>query len=241
MITLLKKEVISFFSSYMGLVSSLVFFVVIGLFLWVFPTEFNILDSGMASLEPLFYLTPWVYMFFIPAVTMRMFAEEKKEGTIEILMTKPLTEWNIVLAKYFAALTIIFVELIITLVYFISVQYFLSSHSVDIGGFWGSFVGLLLLGGVFASVGLFTSSLSSNQIIAFLLSVVVIFILYLGFDLMSHISALGGIDQVLGYLGIQYHYQSISKGVLDSRDILYFLTVAFLFLYLTVGVLKKRG
>ncbi len=241
MITLLKKEVLSFFSSFMGLVSSLVFFVVLGLFLWVFPTEFNILDSGMASLEPLFMLSPWIFLFFIPAITMRMFAEERREGTLELLITKPLTEWSIVLSKFLAAVIIIFVELLVSIVYFVLVQYFLSNHTVDTGGFWGSFIGLLFLGGVYAAIGLFTSSLTDNQIIAFLLAVVVILILYMGFDLMSHLSVLRTIDQVVAYLGIEFHYQSISKGVLDSRDILYFLTMQFVFLYLTVVVLKKRG
>ncbi len=241
MITLLKKEVLSFFSSFMGLVSSLVFFLILGLFLWVFPTEFNMLDSGMATLEPMFQLAPWIFLFFIPAITMRMFAEEKKEGTLELLVTKPLTEWGIVFAKFLAAVVIIFVEMVLSLVYFVVVQYFLSNHAVDTGGFWGSFLGLLFLGAVYAAIGLFTSSLTNNQIIAFLLAVVVILILYMGFDLMSHISVLRSIDQVMAYLGVQFHYQSIRKGVLDSRDIIYFLTVAFLFLYLTVVVLKKRG
>ncbi len=225
----------------MGLVSSLVFFVVMGLFLWVFPTEFNVLDSGMASLEPMFLLAPWIFLFFIPAITMRMFSEEKKEGTLELLVTKPLTEWEIILAKFFAAVIIIFVELLVALVYFIVVQYFLSARVVDTGAFWGSFIGLIFLGSAFASIGLFTSSLTDNQIISFLLAVVVILILYMGFDLMSHISLFRSIDQVLSYIGIEFHYQSISKGVLDSRDIIYFLSVVFIFLYLTVIVVKKRG
>ncbi len=240
MIALLKKEIVSFFSSFVGLTASLIFLTVIGVFLWIFPSEFNIPASGLASLDPMFILAPWVFLFFIPAITMRMFAEEKREGTLELLMTKPLTEWQIVLGKFLASVAIIILVLVPLLVYFVVVQYFLSNHNVDTGAFWGGYIGLVFLGAVFASIGLFSSSLSSNQIVAFLLAVVIILFLYLGFDLMSHISFLRGIDQILAYIGIQSHYQSMSKGVIDTRDIIYFLSVIVFFLYFTTLILKYR-
>jgi len=241
MFTLLKKEVLIFFSSLTGLVSSVIFFVILGLFLWFFPSEFNILDSGLASLEPIFLLLPWIFLFLIPAITMRMFSEEKKQGTLELLMTKPLKEKDIVIAKFLAAMVIILVEMLAILFYFILVQFFLSNGAVDTGAFWGSFLGLILLAGVYISIGLFASSLTDNQIVSFLLAVIIILVLYLGFDLMSRIVFFKSISQIFVYLGLSSHYQSISKGVVDSRDIIYFFSVILVFLLFTINLLKKRN
>ena len=241
MFTLLKKEVLIFFSSLTGLVSSVIFFVILGLFLWFFPSEFNILDSGLASLEPIFLLLPWIFLFLIPAITMRMFSEEKKQGTLELLMTKPLKEKDIVIAKFLAAMVIILVEMLAILFYFILVQFFLSNGAVDTGAFWGSFLGLILLASVYISIGLFASSLTDNQIVSFLLAVIIILVLYLGFDLMSRIVFFKSISQIFVYLGLSSHYQSISKGVVDSRDIIYFFSVILVFLLFTINLLKKRN
>jgi len=241
MFTLLKKEVFIFFSSLTGLVSSVIFFVILGLFLWFFPSEFNILDSGLASLEPIFLFLPWIFLFLIPAITMRMFSEEKKQGTLELLMTKPLREKDIVIAKFLAAMVIILVEMLAILFYFILVQFFLSDGAVDTGAFWGSFLGLILLAGVYISIGLFASSLTDNQIVSFLLAVIIILVLYLGFDLMSRIVFFKSISQIFVYLGLSSHYQSISKGVVDSRDIIYFFSVILVFLLFTINLLKKRN
>ena len=241
MFTLLKKEVLIFFSSLTGLVSSVIFFVILGLFLWFFPSEFNILDSGLASLEPIFLLLPWIFLFLIPAITMRMFSEEKKQGTLELLMTKPLREKDIVIAKFLAAMVIILVEMLAILFYFILVQFFLSNNVIDTGAFLGSFLGLILLAGVYISIGLFASSLTDNQIVSFLLAVIIILVLYLGFDLMSRIVFFKSISQIFVYLGLSSHYQSISKGVVDSRDIIYFFSVILVFLLFTINLLKKRN
>ncbi len=241
MIALLKKEVFTFFQNITGYIIIGLFLIVLGLFLWFFPTEFNILQSGLASFEPMFILIPWMFLFFIPAITMKLFAEEKRQGTLELLITKPVSEFQIVLAKYLSALVIIIIAILPTLFYFIIVQYFLSNHSVDTGAFWGSFIGMILLASSFAAVGVYSSSLTDNQVVAFLLAIVILLILYLGFGLLSQLSFLRPVSEFIEYLGMDFHYQSLSKGVLDSRDLVYFLSVDALFILLTVIKLKSRN
>ncbi|MCK4287780.1 MAG: ABC transporter permease subunit, partial [Bacteroidales bacterium] len=169
MITLFRKEISSFFSSLIGYIVITVFLLINGLFLWVFPLEFNILDFGYASIENLFMLAPIVFLFLIPAITMRLFADEKKSGTIEILLTQPLTDLEIILAKYFAGLVLVLFSLLPTLIYFFSVyQLGLPPGNIDTGGMWGSYIGLLFLGASFVAIGLFSSSITDNQIISFI-------------------------------------------------------------------------
>jgi len=239
--SLYRKEIASFFSSITGYLVVGVFLVLTGLFLWVIPGEMNILFGGYATLDSLFYLAPWLYLFLVPAVTMRLFADEKRTGTIELLYTRPLTEMNIVLAKYLAGLTLVAISLVPTLIYFYSVvQLGNPIGNIDYGGTWGSFIGLLFLAGIYVAIGVFCSSLTDNQIVSFVVAVLVSFIFYYGFEALSQVVSSNSTQSIIVYLGIDEHYQSMSRGVIDSRDLLYFLSVIILFLYLTRTVLSSR-
>jgi len=183
MITLLKKEISSFLSSLIGYIVITVFLLVNGLFLWVFPSEFNILDFGYSNIDGLFMIAPFVFLFLIPAITMRLFADEKKSGTIEVLLTQPLSDFQIIMAKYLAGFALVIFSLLPTLVYFFSVyQLGLPAGNIDAGGMWGSYLGLLFLGSAFVAIGLFSSSLTDNQIVAFIISVFLCGFIYLGFE-----------------------------------------------------------
>jgi ABC-2 type transport system permease protein len=209
--------------------------------MWVFKGGFNVFENGYASLDSLFTLAPWIFLCLVPAITMRMFAEEKRSGTIELLYTRPVSEWQIVLAKFFSSWLLIFIAILPTLIYYISV-YMLGNPAgnIDSGGTWGSYIGLLFLGGIYAALGIFSSSITENQIVAFILAVVLSFLFYLGFDLLSTVFAGGEMAHFVEKLGIEYHYQSISRGVIDSRDLVYFLSVIFIFLYSTRYILLAR-
>jgi len=241
MIALFRKEINSFLSSLIGYIVIIVFLTAIGMLMWVFPGDSNILDSGYANLNTLFVMGPWVFMFLVPAVTMRSFAEEKRLGTIELLFTQPISDIGIILAKYFAGLVLIVFSLVPTLVYFGTVYYLGSPvGNLDIGGVWGSYVGLLFLGAGFVAIGIFCSSITSNQIISFVIAIFLSFFCYTGFDSISALSLFGGLDAVILELGIQEHYLSMSRGVLDTRDILYFLSLITMFLLFTKIVLDSR-
>ena len=217
-----------------------IFLLVTGLFLWVFPDS-SILEYGYAGLDSFFNIAPYLFMFLIPAITMRSLAEERKDGTFELLVTRPLSDWQIVLGKFLAALLITVLTLIPTLLYYFSVyQLGISKGNIDTGAVIGSYIGLILLGGAFTSIGLFTSSLSKNQIIAFSLAVFLCFFAFSGFDSISTIISLQIIDNFLINLGISQHYQSISRGVLDTRDLIYFLSFTAIFLLFTKTVLGGR-
>ncbi|HQS51015.1 MAG TPA: ABC transporter permease, partial [Daejeonella sp.] len=206
----------------------------------VFPDS-SILDYGYAGLDSFFNIAPYMFMFLIPAVTMRSLAEEKKDGTFELLATRPLSDWHIVLGKFLASLLIVVLTLVPTLIYYISVyQLGISKGNIDTGAVIGSYLGLILLGGAFTSIGLFTSSFGKNQIIAFTLSVFLCFITFSAFDSISKLIAFQAFESNLISLGINQHYQSISRGVVDSRDFIYFLSFAGLFLLLTRTVLGAR-
>ena len=241
MLALLKKEISMFFSSLTGYLVVTVFLLVTGLFLWVLPGEMNILFGGYSSLESLFYLAPWIYLFLIPAITMRLIAEEKKGGTMELLLTRPLSELQIVLAKYLAGVLLVAICLLPTFFYFWSV-YQLGNPvgNIDMGATWGSYIGLFFLAAVYVSIGVFASSLTDNQIIAFVLSIVLCFVFYYGFEAVSEIPAVKGASEMLTFLGINEHYKSVSRGVIDSRDIIYFVSVIALFIWSTRVVLNSR-
>lgn len=242
MFALYLKEIRAFLSSVTGYVVILVFLMTTGLFLWFFPTDFNILDYGYANLDGLFIVAPLVFLFLVPAVTMRSFAEEKKSGTIELLFTRPLSGFQIIMAKFLAAVTLIMFALIPTLVYFFSVyQLGIPPGNLDSGSIWGSYIGLVLLGAVFASVGVFASSLTDNQVISFILAIIISAFLYLGFEFIYSLDLFGSIDLFIRSLGISAHFSSISRGVVDTRDIIYFLSVIALFVYLTNFSLSKRS
>ena len=241
MYTQFLKEIRGFFSSVTGFLVVIVFILLNSSFMWIFKGENNVLENGYASLASLFSLGPWLFLFLVPAVTMRMFAEEQRTGTLELLLTRPLSEWQIVLSKFFAAWVLILISLLPTLIYFASV-YRLGSPvgNIDMGGTWGSYIGLLLLGGIYAAVGVFSSSLTDNQIVAFIIAVVLSFLIFIGFDLIATIFENGQIAHQVEKLGIQFHYQSMSRGVIDSRDLLYFISVGFIMIYATRFVLIKR-
>jgi len=210
--------------------------------MWVFPdSDFNVLENGYSSMDSFFLLAPWLFLFLIPAVTMKMFAEEQKTGTIELLMTKPLTDLEIVMAKFASAVLLVVFALIPTLVYFSSI-YLLSVPvgNVDIAGITGSYIGLLFLCSAFASIGLFCSVVSNNQIVSFILAVIISFFFYSGFDFLSTIIVVPQISNILSYAGMSSHYSSLSRGVLDSRDLIYFVSLTFLFVFFSRFILEKR-
>lgn len=219
-------------------VTIVVFLLVLGLFLWVFP-ESSILAYGYAGLDSLFSTAPYLFMFLIPAITMRSLAEERKEGTFELLATRPLTDWQIVLGKYLACLLIVLFALLPTLVYYFSV-YTLGSPqgNIDTGAVIGSYIGLFSLGGAFVVIGMFASSVTNNQIIAFTIAVFLCFVAYSGLDSLSTLLSLQSIG--LQNFGINQHYQSMSRGVLDTRDLVYFLSFIALFLTLTKTIIGGR-
>lgn len=241
MATVFKKEINTFLSSLIGQVTIIVFLLINGLFLWVFPLGFNILDFGYANLDHLFMLSPFVFLFLIPAITMRSFADERKTGTFELLMTKPLSDTQVILGKFMAGLALVVVSILPTLIYFYSVyQLGYPPGNIDIGGTWGSYIGLLFLAAGFVSIGIFCSSLTNNTIVSFLLAVSISGFFYIGFDFIHSLSIFGSIDLFIKNLGINAHYTSMSRGVLDTRDILYFLSLIAFFILLTKISLESR-
>lgn len=235
------KEIKQFFSSLMGYVALMVFLLTLGLFLWIFP-DTNILDFGYANIDGLFALAPYIFMFLIPAITMRTFAEEISTGTFELLATRPVTEMQIVVGKYLAAVTLILIALIPTFTYYVTVSRLaVPVGNVDTGGILGSYFGLFFLGAVFAAIGVFASSITPNQIIAFLFGVLLCFLFYQAFGYLAKLGIFfGKSDFIVEQLGIDAHYLSMSKGVVDTRDVVYFLSVIFAFLYFTKTALSAR-
>jgi ABC-2 type transport system permease protein len=241
MLTLLNKEIHSFFSSLIGYIAIIVFLLVISLFLWVLQTDSNILENGYANIDPLFIMAPWVFLFLIPAITMRSFADEKKAGTIEMLLTKPLTDLQIILAKYFAGLLLVVFSLLPTLIYYYSVHKLGSPvGNIDTGGMWGSYIGLLFLGAAFVAIGIFASAITDNQVVSFILALFLCFFIYTGFDYLSSFALFGKVDNIILGLGINHHYISMSRGVIDTRDIIYFVGLIALFVISTRTVLESR-
>ena len=241
MFTLFKREINNFLSSFIGYIIVTVFLLINGLFLWVFPLEFNILDNGYANIDGLFMLAPFVFLFLIPAITMRSFADEKKSGTIELLLTKPITDMQIIFGKYFAGLILVIFSVLPTLIYFYTVYHLgYPVGNIDLGGMWGSYIGLLFLGGAFISIGLFCSSITDNQIVSFILSMFLCGFAYMGFEFIYSLNFFGSFDLFIKSLGISAHYSSMSRGVIDSRDVLYFLSIISFFVLLTRISLQSR-
>jgi ABC-2 type transport system permease protein len=241
MFAIYRKEISGFFSSFTGYMVIVVFLLINSLFMWVFPGEWNVLDSGYAGLDTLFFLSPWVFLFLVPALTMRMIAEEKRLGTIELIYSRPVTERGIIWGKFFAAVTLVFLSLFPAIVYYVSV-YLLGETpgNLDKGGTLGAFIGLFFLASVYASAGIFASSLTDNQVVAFILAVLICFVLFMGFDSFAYLPGLKRLDELLIRLGINEHYKSISRGVIDMRDIAYFLAAAAIFNEATRLVLLSR-
>jgi ABC-2 type transport system permease protein len=242
MFAIFRKEIRGFFSSLTGYIVIIVFLLVNSLFMWVIPGELNILDSGYAGLDTLFFLSPWVFLFLVPAVTMRMIAEEKRLGTIELLYSKPVTEREIIWGKYLASVALVLLSLLPCLVYYFSV-YSLGETpgNLDQGGTWGALIGLFFLAAIYASAGIFASSLTDNQVIAFILAVLICFVMFMGFDSFAYLPGLKKIDQFILTLGINEHFKSMSRGVIDIRDVVYFIAVSVIFNEATRLVLISRN
>lgn len=241
MFSIYIKEINTFLDSLIAYIVIAIFLTGIGLLMWVFP-ETSVLDFGFASMDTLFSFGPYVFMFLIPAITMRMFAEEKKTGAMEILLTRPVSDASLVLGKYFSALTLVIFALVPTLIYYFSI-YSLGNPpgNIDTAGTAGSYIGLVLLGAVFTAIGLFASSVTENQIIAFVIAVFMCFIFYNGFASFAAIDVWGQASYFIEKLGIMHHYSAMSKGLIDSRNLVYFLSVILvmlLFTYVTVGSRK---
>ncbi len=235
------KEINSFFSSIVGYVALLVFLVACGLFLWIIP-NYSILGYGYASMERFFQIAPWLLLLLVPAVTMRSFADEFRTGTIEWLSTKPLTDLDIILGKYLATLALIIFALVPTFIYVYTISNLsLPDINLDSGAIIGSYIGLFFLAATFGAVGIFCSSLTANQVVGFLISLLACYLLYTGFEQLSKLPKISeGIDYYLSMIGMEFHYNSISRGLIDSRDVVYFLSIIVLFISLTRFSLNSR-
>ncbi len=239
MLAILKKEINSFFSTPVGYLVIAVFLIANGLFLWVFNGDFNILNAGFADLNSFFFLAPWIFIFLIPAITMRTFSDEYNSGTIEILKTKPISDWQIIFGKYLASFILIILALIPTLMYVYSVYKLGNPEgNFDVGSMLGSYIGLLLLAATYTAIGLFSSTFSTNQIVAFIISVCLSFFLFYGFEATS--SLFGNSAYSIQQFGINEHYKSISRGVIDTRDVVYFFSIISAFLLFTKLRLERE-
>lgn len=241
MLALFKKEVRIFLSSLIGYVVIAVFLLITGLFMWIFPGDMNVLDMGFANMDTLFVISPWVFMFLIPAITMRSFAEEKRAGTMELLLTKPITDLQIILAKYFAGLALVLIAILPTLVYYFVISGLGNPPgNIDSGGTWGSYIGLMLLASGYVAIGIFASSITTNQIVSFLLAAIMCFFVFTGFQALGSFELFGEFDRFIMRLGMQEHYSALSLGLIDSRDVVYFLALVIVFILLTRIVLQSR-
>lgn len=240
MLTIFVKEIRSFLSSLIAYIAIGVFLLAIGLFMWVFK-DTNVLDGGYSNIDTLFFMGPWVFIFLISAITMRSFSEEKKAGTIETLTTSPVSDLSIILGKYFAGVVLVLFSLLPTLLYYYTIyQLGYPQGNIDTGAMWGSYLGLLMLGSTFVSIGIFASAVTDNQIVSFIVSMFLCFVFYIAFDYLGQLDALRSISFWVQWLGISSHYDSISRGVLDTRDAVYFLSVITLFILLTKAVFGSR-
>ena len=239
--SLYRKEVLGFFSTLTGYIAGGVFFVLLGLLMWVLPTQWNVLLNGEASLSTLFVMAPWVFLFLVPAETMRMLSDERRDGTLELLLTRPVSEGTIVVSKFLAAWTLVLLLLLPTLVYYVSIMLLADPAApLDQGATWGSYLGLVLLGGVYAAFGIWVSALSSNALVSFLLTVLLSLLFYVGFDTLAHLELFASMEYTVAWLGVAEHYRAISRGVVDSRDLVYFLSLIVLLLTLASKTLKRR-
>jgi ABC-2 type transport system permease protein len=227
-----KKELRQFFSNLTGYIAIIVFLLVNGLVLFVF--ENNILDFGYATLDRFFQLAPWILLLLIPAITMRSFSDEFRSGTFEILQTRPLSRWQIIFGKYLGSLIVVMIAILPTIIYIFSIQSLSSNEGIDTGATIGSYIGLIFLAAVFVAIGICTSSFTNNAVIAFIISLIVCALLYYGFNAISFLPGLSsGADYYVEMAGIDFHYKSVSRGVIDTRDLVYFLSVVALFLGIT--------
>ena len=235
---ILFREINSFFGSTIGYLVIGLFLILNGLFLWVFQGEYNILNTGFADLSPFFTLAPWILIFLIPAVTMRSFSDEKKQGTLELLLTKPLSLSEIIGGKFFAAVLLIVIAIIPTFIYVVMISNLgMPEGNIDMGSTIGAYAGLLLLVGAYAGIGIFCSTLSDNQIVSFIIAVFISFLFYFGFEGLA--TLLPDYATYISYLGMQDHFKSMGRGVIDTRDVIYFASITAVFLSMTKYNLKS--
>ena len=240
MLSICKKELNQFFNNLTGYITIVLFLLVNGLFLFVFRDS-NLFDYGYATLDKFFELSPWVLIFLVPAITMRLFSDEFKTGTFEILQTRPISRWQIVGGKYVSILLVMLFVILPTFLYVFTIKSLSTTGTIDGGGILGSYIGLLLLSSVFAAIGLCCSSFTSNAVVAFLLSAFTCLIVYFGFNALSKLPLfIGYADYYIEMLGVDFHYRSTSRGLLDSRDIIYFASLNVLFLFITLKNIKKH-
>jgi ABC-2 type transport system permease protein len=240
-IHILIKEFNNFLNSLIAYIVIGVFLTAIGLLMWVFP-ETSVLEYGYADMHTLFSLAPYVYIFLIPAITMRSFAEEKRAGTMELLLTRPLTDWDIILGKYLAGFVLVIFSILPTFIYYFTIRLLGNPvNNVDTSGVMGSYIGLILLGGVFCSIGMLASSITSNQIVAFISAAFLCFLFFMGFDSLAALNVWSAQALLIKQLGILFHYESMGKGLIDTRDLVYFFSVSFIFLLLTKVVIGSRS
>jgi len=241
MFSILKKELNSYFSNPTGYIVIGLFLIFCGLFLWVIPGEYNVFYNGYANVDSLFTMAPWLFLILCPAITMRLFAEEKQSGTWELIISKPIDKWSIIFGKYLSAWILMIVALLPTLLYFIAISFLAEPQgNVDSGAFFSSYVSLHLLAGVFVAIGVFASSLTNNQIISFVLATVISFIMYYGFELLSSFFNSGNSIQFINNLGMNAHFKSMSRGVIDLRDLAYFIGLIYIFLLFTRLKISKN-
>ena len=242
MITLYKKEISIFFSTIIGYLIIGLFLLISSLILWHDISEINILDNAYASMDSFFSIAPLIFLLFIPSVSMRVFSEEFNTGTIETLITKPISSFEIVTAKFFAVLSLVIIAILPTITYVISI-YFLgeTTGNLDLAAVVGSYIGLILLSSIFSSISVYASSLSSNQIVAFILAIIMSSFFFFGFDILSQLPYLQIVDLTLQKIGISYHYNMMSKGLLKVSDLVYFMSVSLLFIKLTEVVIKNKN
>ena len=240
MLSICKKELNQFFNNLTGYITIILFLLVNGLFLFVLRDS-NLFDFGYATLDKFFELSPWVLIFLVPAITMRLFSDEFKTGTFEILQTRPISSWQIVGGKYISILLVMLFVILPTFLYVFTIKSLSTTGTIDGGGILGSYIGLLLLSSVFAAIGLCCSSFTSNAVVAFLLSAFTCLIVYFGFNALSKLPVfIGYADYYIEMLGVDFHYRSTSRGLLDSRDIIYFASLNVLFLLITLKNIKKH-
>ncbi|MEP0212991.1 MAG: gliding motility-associated ABC transporter permease subunit GldF [Cellulophaga sp.] len=240
MYAIYKREIQSFFTSPIGYMVIGLFLIFSGLFLWVFKGEYNIFDYGFADLSNFFFLVPWIFLFLIPAITMKSFSEERKTGTLELLFIKPISLWQTVLGKFLGTLTLVIIAIIPTFLYVYSLsQLGQTVGNIDMGVVFGSYFGLLFLMASYTAIGIFASTLSQNQIVAFLLALILCFVCFYGFQGISTLFTDGGTSVAIASLGMKAHFESIARGVIDTRDLIYFISLTVFFLFLTVIQLKN--
>lgn len=240
MFAIFKREVQSFFTSPIGYLIVGLFLLLNGLFLWVFKGDFNIFDYGFADLGNLFLLAPWIFIFLVPAITMKSFSEERKVGTLELLLIKPISIWKLVLGKFWGAFLLCVIAVLPTIIYVFAISDLgITEGNFDLGVVLGSYFGLLFLIGAYTSIGLFSSTLSDNQIVSFIIGILMCFLLFNGFDAISSLFADGETQRLIQEIGAKSHFDSIARGIVDTRDLLYFISLTLFFLYLTFVRLKQ--